>query len=94
MSEDPKRAPHLAEVAARLRAVFLRSMRRFARARLEPTVIGETVNLAARLEAAATPGCVLTVTACASDLSLGSNRRARVVEAKGFGAVEAVELSP
>lgn len=64
------------------------------RARLEHTVIGETVNLAARLEAAATPGCVLTVTACASDLSLGSSRRARVVEAKGFGAVEAVELSP
>lgn len=64
------------------------------RARLEYTVIGETVNLAARLEAAATVGHVLTLPACARDPALGASRRLRIIEAKGFGEVSAVELTP
>jgi class 3 adenylate cyclase len=64
------------------------------RARLEYTVIGETVNLAARLEAAATPGRVLTLPACVREGELGSARRLRVVAAKGFGEIQAVELTP
>ena len=64
------------------------------RARLEYTVIGETVNLAARLEAAARPGHVLTLPLCARDSELGASRRLRVVAAKGFGEVHAVELTP
>ncbi len=64
------------------------------RARLEHTVIGETVNLAARLEAAATPGTVLTLPRCAKDLSFGTSRRIRVVQAKGFGDLSAVEITP
>lgn len=64
------------------------------RARLEHTVIGETVNLAARLEAAATPGTVLTLPRCAKDMSLGTSRRLRVVPAKGFGELTAVEITP
>lgn len=64
------------------------------RARIEHTVIGETVNLAARLEAAATPGTVLTLPGCAWDLSLGSDRRMRIVTAKGLGELSAVELLP
>ncbi len=64
------------------------------RARLEYTVIGETVNLAARLEAAASPGHVLTLPACVRDTVLGSSRRLRVVAAKGFGDVQAIELAP
>ena len=64
------------------------------RARLEYTVIGETMNLAARLEAAASPGRVLTLPACVRDTALGSSRRLRVVAAKGLGEVHAVELTP
>jgi adenylate cyclase len=64
------------------------------RARLEYTVIGETVNLAARLEAAAVPGHLLTLPACVRDTELGASRRLRVVAAKGFGDVQAVELTP
>ncbi len=64
------------------------------RARLEHTVIGETVNLAARLEAAATPGTVLALPRCAKDMSLGTSRRLRVVPAKGFGELSAVEITP
>jgi len=64
------------------------------RARLEYTVIGETVNLAARLESAATAGNLLTLPACARDPELGVSRRLRVVAAKGFGEVQAVELTP
>ena len=64
------------------------------RARLEYTVIGETVNLAARLEAAASPGHVLTLPSCIRDSELGTGRRLRVVAAKGFGEIQAVELAP
>lgn len=63
------------------------------RARLEHTVIGETVNLAARLEAAATPGRLLTLPALAE--GLGAPRRwARTIAAKGLGELAAVELAP
>jgi class 3 adenylate cyclase len=64
------------------------------RARLEYTVIGETVNLAARLEAAASPGSVLTLPQCIRDGEHAAQRRLRVVPAKGFGDVTAVELTP
>jgi class 3 adenylate cyclase len=64
------------------------------RARLEYTVIGETVNLAARLEAAATPGAVLTLPQHVRDLELAAARRLRIVPAKGFGDLTAVELTP
>ncbi|HEY8378770.1 MAG TPA: adenylate/guanylate cyclase domain-containing protein [Nannocystis sp.] len=64
------------------------------RARLEHTVIGRTVNLAARLEAAATPGRLLTLPECVRDMALGSSWRDRVVFCKGLGDVAAVELTP
>lgn len=63
-------------------------------ARLEHTVIGETVNLAARLEAAATPGRLLTQPGFLQNMSLGSSCDHRVIYAKGFGEVPAVELTP
>lgn len=63
-------------------------------ARFEHTVIGETVNLAARLESAATPGTLLTVPKHLQNMSLGSSCTDRLITAKGFGEVAAVELTP
>lgn len=63
-------------------------------ARLEHTVIGATVNLAARLEAAATPGRLLTQPEFLQNMSLGSACTPRRIYAKGFGEVAALEIEP
>ncbi|MEZ4453685.1 MAG: adenylate/guanylate cyclase domain-containing protein [Nannocystaceae bacterium] len=65
------------------------------RTRMEYTVIGEPVNLAARLQSAATIGRLLTTTACLVEApalaAVGAPRR---ITAKGIGEVEVVELDP
>ncbi len=65
------------------------------RARLEHTVIGPPVNLAARLEAAATPGTLLALRELAGGLAGdGVIGVERTIDAKGIGALAAIELRP
>ncbi len=61
--------------------------------RMEHTVIGEPVNLAARLESAAAPGRLLTIPECVVAVPevRGAIRR---LEVKGFGAVAGFEIDP
>ena len=62
--------------------------------RMEYTVIGEPVNLAARLQSAARSGCVLTSPACLDEApELAAAVRRRIV-AKGIGEVDVLEIDP
>lgn len=65
------------------------------RDRMEYTVIGEPVNLAARLESAADENCLLTTPDCLAALpELLVTAVPRRISAKGFGVVDAVQLRP
>jgi class 3 adenylate cyclase len=64
------------------------------RSRLEHTVIGETVNLAARLQASATIGHLLTLPTCVGPAQGVASRRPRRISAKGVGEITTIELAP
>ncbi len=64
------------------------------RARLEHTVIGDTVNLAARLEAAASVDHLLATPLCVDGAEARSEQVLRRVRAKGLGEISAIELAP
>ena len=62
---------------------------------LKVTVIGEPVNLAARLQSAASPNHLLTLPACLADLPyLAAAATRRVVTLRGLGEVGVCELDP
>ncbi len=64
------------------------------RSRLEHTVIGDTVNLAARLEAAASVDRLLATPLCVDGADPCAEQELRQVAAKGLGEVAAIELTP
>lgn len=63
--------------------------------RMEYTVIGEPVNLAARLQSAASSGRLLTCPECLVDEpALAASGARRRIDAKGIGDVDVIELDP